>query len=141
MKLKECKDIVHAFLNKHNICVKLIEDKQLVYKHNHYHIRPDEAFLYNNNVIIIEYESTPRPVESISKYWWLLKNTNWLENKTKIKYCIFVLEDHNQNIRRETVIILGEELETKYQEYFEFNYLLPEKICSENIIEKLKNLL
>lgn len=141
MDLTECKDIVRAFFKEHKISDKLKENKQLFYNNKSYFIRPDEAFLYKDHVIIIEYESTKRPVESISKYWWLFKVKKWNKQRIKIKYCIFIIKDHGEKIRSKTVIILGKALARKYPNLFEFNYLLPKKICKENIIEKLKNLL
>ena len=82
---------------------------------------PDEAFYFEDKVILVEFESNKRMVESISKYWWLFRNTDWLKNKIKLELHFVILKSHDDQIREESVQILGNEL-AKQEANFKFHY-------------------
>lgn len=86
-----------------------------------YRIRPDEAFYFEDKVILIEFESNKRLVESISKYWWLFRDTDWRNNQIKLELHFVILKSHDDEIRERSVQILGEEL-SKQENGFKFFY-------------------
>src|SRR3954469_1038865 len=81
----------------------------LRFNSNNYRIMPDDAFYYPDKVLLFEYEKNKRPVESISKYFWLLKETPWLEENVKIKLLITINNKKlgNDRIRTKSTKILG----------------------------------
>ncbi len=87
-----------------------------------YRIRPDEAYYFEDKVILVEFESNKRLVESISKYWWLFKSTDWRSNNIKLELHFKILKSHNDEIREESVRILGEELSRQEPNFTFFYY-------------------
>jgi len=133
MEIKQCKTVVKTFLNKKKSKL-YASNKQLVLNKKKYRIRPDDIYYFSEFVLLIEYENNKRPVESISKYWWLLEKIK----KDgiccdKLKFCIFLINNNIDEIRKESVRILGDELSKKYPDIFEFHYLMPENISKNNI--------
>ena len=94
-------------------------------------IKCDIFYKYPDKLIVIEIEQTKRPVESITKYWWLLESTDWYVNYEglKIQYLIifrpFKYKDKwkmQMESRREQVKLIGTYLSEKY-DFFNFNEL------------------
>jgi hypothetical protein len=102
-----------------------------------YRIQPDEHFMFTNTHLLIEYEKNKRPVESISKYWWLFYRSNWLQNKQKLILVFILLDDYCNQIRSETVSLLGQELEKRFPESFNFFFIPPDN----SNIQIFKNIL
>lgn len=103
-------------------------------------IRPDDTFYLDDQVIIVEYERTRRPVESITKYFWLLKNTEWLSLGIPIKL-LFVIaspELKASNIRLETIVLLGDMLKEEYPQEFSFSFLYYPELSEQRIQTELK---
>ncbi|MDM1050357.1 MULTISPECIES: hypothetical protein [Sphingobacterium] len=84
MTINETKKIVSSYFEKNTTCIECKSDKKLIVNSNKYRIRPDDAFYFANKVFIMEYENNLRPVESISKYFWLFRQTDWLKENIKI---------------------------------------------------------
>src|SRR5690606_6249239 len=97
-------------------------DKQLVVNNKKYSIRPDEYFLFDN-IIVVEYENTKRPVESISKYWWLFHKTDWLSNNIEMSLIFISVYPKANRIRKESILILGKELESKFSNKLKFYFV------------------
>jgi hypothetical protein len=133
MKLDLCKSIVQTFIEQLGGFGKHLSNKQLVVRDMRFRIKPDDAYIYNDRVLIIEYENTKRPVESISKYWWLFEKNQWKSLQVKMCYCIFLLGRDSNEIRRESILILGRELSAKYPDLF-FFYCLDQHEISETTI-------
>ncbi len=133
MKISECKIIVHSFFDEDNKYLEHLDNKQLQLNKIKYRIQPDDTYIFKTKVIAIEYEKTKRPVESISKYWWLFTRTDWLEHAILLKTAILILNPKPNLIREDSLKILGEELALEYPKYFEFFYLPYNKIDKDNI--------
>ncbi len=102
------------------------DNKKLLNNGHSFQIKPDDAFYFSDKVIILEYENNLRPVESISKYFWLFEKTEWLNEKLKISLLLTInnrrlAEDYK--IRTESIQILGAELQKKYPFLFDFHFL------------------
>ncbi len=117
-------------------------DKSLKINGQNFRIRPDDTFYIDNEVIIVEYERTKRPVESITKYFWLFNNTDWLEYNRSIKLFFIIATDElkQNNIRVETVILLGNLLEKEYPNNFKFRFLHYHELEERRIKTELKAL-
>lgn len=131
--LKYFEDNQNGFIHQANRMLKINDNK--------YQIKPDDAFYYANKVLLFEYENTKRPVESISKYWWLLKKINWLKEDIKIKFLITINNPKPNIIRTESIQILGEELKEKYPNNFDFHFISYSDLTPENIIAKLNEMI
>lgn len=125
MELNQCKTIVQHLFTQHCGSADPIENKQLVVKNQEFQIRPDHAYFFDDLIVVIEYENTKRPVESISKYWWLFENTGWRTLNLRMQCLVFLLRADLNKIRAESVKILGTELATKYPSLFKFQCLMP----------------
>ncbi len=105
-----------------------------------YRIMPDDAFYHSDRVLLFEYENNKRPVESISKYFWLFNNTEWLKENIKIKLLLTI---NNQEveaeyaIRTESIQILGKKLNQEYPNNFDFHFLNYSELTEENLLAKL----
>ena len=125
------------------------EQKTAIYKAAHPDygsVHCDIAFKTKNLIVLIEVENTHRPVESISKYWRLFAQTNWLktENPTNIpmRYCIIFppgSNSHKYQERIDQVKLIGQYLATKY-EPFEFKNLELREDNKDILIYKLNEL-
>ena len=134
MTVIEAKRIVKSYFEKLGLDHK--DNQVLKIGANNYRIIPDDVFIADAFLYLIEYENTKRPVESISKYWWLLQNTNWLDNNLPIKLLFIGLNETHDGIRSESVQILGQELSIKYPNLFSFFYL-PWNGVSESSLQAL----
>ena len=96
--------------------------RRLIWEQKNYRIMPDEAFYFKDKIVLIEFESNKRLVESISKYWWLYKSTDWRSNNIKLELHFKILKSHNDEILEESVRILGDELSKQEPDFFFFYY-------------------
>ena len=108
-------------------------NRQLKINGKPFRLRPDEHFVYPHGHLLVEYELNRRPVESISKYWWLLCRSDWLENGQRIALVIMLLDSAVNDIRAESVELLGHELEKRYPEAFSFFYAPPDGMTASQI--------
>jgi len=142
MTINDTKQIVALYFEeKDHISHKW--DKKLVINERKYRIRPDDAYYFANKVIIVEYENNLRPVESISKYLWLFKRTNWLNENVKISLLITINKkktESNYAIRIESIRELGNMLKELYPNHFDF-ILLNYSELDNGSINKSLNLL
>lgn len=109
----------------------------LRFGNNTYRIMPDDAFYYDDKVLLFEYENNLRPVESISKYFWLLENKALLNEKVKIKLLLTINNVAINEIRTQSIQILGNILNQNYPKVFEFHYLTYNELSEENLKNKL----
>ncbi len=109
---------------------------------NSYQIKPDDAFYYADKVLLFEYENNKRPVESISKYFWLFENTNWLTNNIKIKLLLTINKEKlgKDGIRTQSIKILGNILSQLYQDKFDFHFLNYDELTEENLLAELETM-
>lgn len=142
MDIEETRDIILAYLAaNHPFIGAPRHNRRLINGDKHYQIRPDDAFLYEDNILLVEYENNDRPVESISKYYWLFENTKWLEEADlKIKLLLTINTPGINAIRRQTIPILGEKLKKEYPQMFDFCFIDFNELNEENLIFQLENL-
>ena len=140
MDIEETQQIIFAYLEVNHPFLKHRRDRTLVYEGNSYRIRPDDAFYYQDNILLVEYENNARPVESISKYYWLFENTNWLKEALKIKLLLTINIENINTIRTETIQILGNELKAKYPLKFDFCFIEYNALNEETLVASLENL-
>lgn len=145
MELQDYKRIVHDFFSTAHP-LEHRDDRPFTFRGTRYYFRPDDTYIFPEYIIVIEYEAGDRPVESITKYWWLLSNPKWHEHNIKLK-CLFLatrdLSSHRKYTRHriEIVPILGDELVAKFPNAFEFYFMPAEKITEVSIHRILKQLL
>ena len=139
MEIIECENIVLMYFEDHFKNYEHSNNKELKINNSKYRIKPDDIFYFkdSNEIILIEYENTKRPIESISKYWWLLERTNWLNEEIKIQLLILGLYNKLNEIRNESIQILGSELKYKYSKDFDFFYIPWKNVSELEIIKKL----
>lgn len=112
-------------------------------------IKCDIFYEYPGKLIVIEIEQTKRPVESITKYWWLIEKTDWYKKYEgfNIQYLIVFRPfkykgkwKMQMESRREQVNLIGTYISEKY-EFFNFNELTFEnpKLSNDdlNVITKM----
>jgi hypothetical protein len=116
------------------------KDCMLRFNGNGYQIRPDDAFYYTDKVLLFEYENNDRPVESISKYFWLFKNTNWLTNNIKIKLLLTINSPGINEIRIQSIPILGNILSQQNPNNFDFHFLNYSQLTEENLLVELEKM-
>jgi hypothetical protein len=142
MELENCRSLVKKFVRAANP-ISSKSCRQLTAEGKEFCIKPDENFEFPQGHLLIEYEKTKRPVESISKYWWLFYKKKWLRVRRRILLVFILLNPQQDQIRSESVKILGEELEKRFPELFKFFFIAPDAIGRsqiENVIDKaLKN--
>ncbi len=107
---------------------------------NKYRIMPDDAFYYPNKVLLFEYENTDRPVESISKYFWLLKGTTWLNEKVKIRLLLTINTAGINEIRIQSIPILGNLLNQLFPNNFDFHFLNYSQLTEKNLLVELEKM-
>lgn len=105
-----------------------------------YQIRPDDAFYYSDQILLFEYENTQRPVESISKYFWLFEKTDWLEQDVKIKLLFTINRQNVNTIRTQSIEILGRLLNEKYPNKFDFYFLQYRELNKESLLAELEKM-
>jgi ribosomal protein S17E len=140
MNIEETHQIIFAYLVANHPFLNHTHNTALIYGGVSYRIEPDDAFYYQDNILLVEYENNKRPVESISKYYWLFKNTNWLEAGLKIKLLLTINKGRINAIRTETIKILGDELTEKYPSKFNFCFIEYNALNEETLISELENL-
>jgi hypothetical protein len=133
MELVQCKSLVQNIFAQRGGWSKHIDNAQLIMDNQRFRIQPDDTYIFNNKVIVVEYEDTKRPVESVSKYWWLFEKSPWKSLNVKMDCFVFLLRDDLNEIRAESVAILGKELVTKYPTLFTFRCLMPAEITDNTI--------
>ena len=133
MRVLACKQIVQAFFSEAGGYEEHTESRVLRRQERSYVIRPDDAYFFPDRVICIEYEAMKRPVESIGKYWWLLKKTGWLEEAVELYCFLFVLNRKTGRIPEESCLVLGNELSRMHPDSFFFNCLLPEEASEKRV--------
>jgi len=138
MTITECENIIKLFFENNSQNYKHLHNRNLNVNNVNFRLVPDDRFDWNDDIILIEYENTKRPVESISKYWWLFKNTDWLKKDKRIKLLVIGLNEAHKGIRDETLRILGSELELLFKNAFKFFYI-PWNTVSEKEILKILN--
>lgn len=133
MDLPICQSIVQSFFLQHAPTARHSTEQNLTLNGRTYPVRPDDTYALSNALITIEYENAKRPVESITKYWWLLAATDWLTHGIALK-CIFLpLGTDFVRSRIEVIPILGHELVAKYPGAFEFFFLMPDQLTTASI--------
>ncbi|MCH7838013.1 MAG: hypothetical protein IIC26_05830 [Chloroflexi bacterium] len=95
--------------------------RQLKINGKAFRVMPDEHFVFPHGHLLVEYERNKRPVESISKYWWLQHKSNWLERGQRFALVLLV-DSRVIESRAEAAELLGFELEKRYPETFAFFY-------------------
>jgi hypothetical protein len=137
MDIATCQSIVQTFFQQHLPSAEHMSEKELKVDGTNGHIIPDDTYEVSDCIIAIEYENTKRPVESITKYWWLLTCTNWLTHAKMLKVVLLPLRPDFVRSRIEVIPILGNQLAAMYPQYFQFYYLSPERMQSDNIEQLL----
>lgn len=141
MTIEETRQIIIRYFKAKNGLLCPRKNCDLRINNNNYRIRPDDAFYYQDRVLLFEYENTLRPVESISKYFWLLKNTAWLNENRKIELLITINNVRTIEIRTQSVQILGELLNQQYPNNFDFHFLTYDELTEENLLGKLEKMI
>lgn len=139
MTIEETRQIIPYFTDKQGF-LSHRHNRQLSINGNGYQIRPDDAFYYHNKVLLFEYENTKRPVESISKYFWLLKRDEWLGQNIRIKLLLTINNERTNEIRTQTIQILGELLNQQYPNSFDFHFLDYGELTEENLLAELEKI-
>jgi hypothetical protein len=125
MNLTETRDLVTPFLSSYQF-IDHQYDKVLRCNGESFRIRPDDMYLFKDRILIVEYENNKRPVESISKYFWLFENTKWLQLNMPIHLMLIItnkIVEEKYKIRTESIKILGDALEAKYSKLFKFIFI------------------
>jgi hypothetical protein len=141
MNIEDTQKIILSYLETNGPFLYHRRNKTLIYENNPYRIRPDDAFYYQDNILLVEYENNKRPVESISKYYWLFKNTNWLEEALKINLLLTINRENINTIRTETIQILGDELKAKCPLKFDFCFINYNDLNEETLIAHLQRMI
>jgi hypothetical protein len=140
MTIEETRKIVLSFFENDRKALIHNYDKKLIFNGHSFQIRPDDAFYFPNKVIIVEYENNLRPVESISKYFWLFTKTEWRKEKLKI-YLLLTINnsrlENNYKIRTESIQILGDELKKQYPDLFDFSFLNYSDLNKDKLVSEL----
>lgn len=138
MDLDNCKSLVKKLVRE----TRQVSSKRgkLTAEGRDFRIIPDENFEFPQGHLLIEYERTKRPVESIAKYWWLFyRQKDWLPLKKKIVLILILLNSEVNEIRSESVKLLGKELEKRFPQLFKFFFISPDAISKlkiEDVIDK-----
>ena len=140
MTIKDCENIVNSYFENNLSFFKHTHTRKLVVNNSDYRIIPDDRYYGDNEMIFIEYENNKRPVESISKYWWLLKNTEWLKEKIKIQLLIIGLNEAHKGIRTESIQIIGSELKLKFPENIDFYYIPWDRVTKNEVLKVLNQI-
>lgn len=119
-------------------CLAKHNGKKLKINENNYRIMPDEQYIFPEKIILFEYEKNKRPVESITKYWWLLKKTDWLTQNINLELFLILENPKIDEIRQESCELLGKLLESQYHS-FRFHFFRFDKYAINEIIKKIEN--
>ena len=140
MTIDKTRQIILSYFDNNKRFLVHNYDKKLISNGNTFQIRPDDAFYFNDKVIIIEYENNLRPVESISKYFWLFTKTEWLKENLRIILLLTVNNsrvEKNYKIRTESIQILGHELKKQYPKLFDFYFINYSDLKKEKLVGEL----
>ena len=140
MDIIECKNIIRNYFNNKGDYQEHQDNQQLMLNGKKYRIQPDDTYIFEDRVVAIEYEKNKRPVESISKYWWLFYKTDWESNNIKMNYFILIIRHDLNEIREESIIILGDKLQKDKKDKFSFFYLSATELSEKNIKNILNQL-
>ncbi len=135
-----CKALVRPFIKEADP-IAHHSNEALIAGARKFRIRPDDNFEFRGGHLLIEYEDTKRPVESISKYWWLFYKTEWPQTNRRIALVFFLVNLHVDQIRSESVNILGGELEKKFPTLFSFFFVPPNAMSSKEVQAVLRGAL
>lgn len=122
MDIDICKQLVRAVVSAENPAYHRSE-QALIIDQETFRIQPDEQFGFAGGELLVEYEKTRRPVESVSKYWWLFHTYPDLQEQRRLALVLILLDPKVNQIRAETVELLGEHLEALYRDYFSFHFV------------------
>lgn len=127
MDLKSCEEIVHEYMGKRRPISHQCRS-QLQADGRKFRVKPDEQFLLKRGHLLVEYEGTRRPVESVSKYWWLLYATDWRKTRQRVGLVVLLLDDSVNEIRVQSIELLGEKLHRALPRTFGFWAVRPANI-------------
>jgi len=137
MRVLQCRQLVQSFFNDLGGYTGHTESRVLRCNNRSYNIRPDDAYIFPDRIVCVEYEALKKPVESIGKYWWLFKRTEWLDEALEMHCFLFVLNRKTGQVPGESSIVLGEELSRLYPDSFHFKCLLPGEASEKRILRLL----
>lgn len=143
MDIKQVQQLVHQYMKSVEY-INHTEDKVLALNNVSFRIRPDDSFYFKDRIVLIEYENNLRPVESISKFYWLFEKTDWLEYKLPIHLLFIITNERVEKkykIRTESIEILGKKLMLLQPEHFKFSFINNSEISQTKIESELKRLL
>lgn len=133
MRVLQCKQLVQSFFAEVGGYESHTESRVLRCRDRSYTIRPDDAYIFPDRIVCVEYEALKKPVESIGKYWWLFRRTEWLDEAMEMYCFLFVLNRRTGQVPGESSVVLGEELSRLYPNSFHFGCLLPGDISEKRI--------
>jgi hypothetical protein len=143
MIIEDTRQIVLSFFKTNRDVLVHRYNKKLVSNEYSFQIKPDDAFYFQDKVIIVEYENNLRPVESISKYFWLFKNTEWSKVNFKMRLLLTINNKRlaeKYKIRTESIKILGAELQRQYPILFDFYFLSFADLNQNKIFSELNKM-
>lgn len=143
MNLDTTRKIILSYIQAKCLFYHHTQNQILSFNGKTYRVRPDEAFYFSDNILLIEYENNLRPVESISKYFWLFEKTNWIKEAVKINLLLTINNqkiETNYKIRIETIQILGNELKRQYTSMFNFCLISYSDLNESKIITQLQKI-
>jgi hypothetical protein len=142
MTIQETREVILLYFENNQNFLNNRTNHKLQFNNNGYRIRPDDAFYFPDQVLLFEYENNKRPVESISKYFWLLKETAWLNENVKIKLLLTINNETvgNNEIRVQSIKILGNILNQQYPNNFDFHFLNYNELTEENLLAELEKM-
>lgn len=138
MEAKAAENVVRSYLLRlkpsvHEICQELPSDSFSCRP------QPDEAFEFPGGTLVVEYEAL-NPVQSVQKYWWLLHNTDYLEEKGKVALVVLVLDPYAQpadQVEREKS--LAAKLEAEFPGRFSYFHVGADEVSNDTISTALAN--
>jgi len=125
---------VHHYFTSQN-CKKKLGGQKLKILNENFRIMPDDQFIFNDRIILFEYEKNKRFVESISKYWWLYKKTKFAEYNQFVFLFLIICLEKPDSIRLETCELLGKMLENEFNT-FRFNLITYNNCDLRAILDK-----
>lgn len=137
MRVLQCKQTVQSFFEEIGGYESHTESRILRCDNRSYNIRPDDAYIFPDRIICVEYEALKKPVESIGKYWWLFKRTDWPDEALEMYCFLFVLNRKTGQVPGESCRVLGEELSRLYPDSFHFESLMPWEISEKGVRDLL----
>jgi len=132
VEAKAAENVVRSYLlrlkpSAHEICQELASDSFSCRP------QPDETFEFPGGTVVVEYEALT-PVQSVQKYWWLLHNTDYLEQKGKVALVVLVLDSYAQpadQVEREKS--LAAKLEAAFPGRFTYWHVGADEVSTDTI--------